>query len=102
GYALLIVGLSTLIVLALSLSLNAVVNLVIVASFFSRSAVHVIGFHVRPEQVTAVLLFMKILFTHEKERMGSHGTRAVLAMVGVVLLNLIATVAHSPQPKLSY
>src|SRR5271156_5086420 len=76
--ALVLIGVAILIVLALVLPLVVVVNLVIVASFFSRISVHMLGFHVRPEHVTAGLLLLKILFSHEKQRIGSSGTRAVL------------------------
>jgi hypothetical protein len=99
---LLIIGIALSIVLALVLPLDVIVNLVIVASFLSRLEVHVVGFHVRPEHVTALLLFLKILLTHEKQRIGSAGTRAVLALAGIVLLSVIATVVNSPNAKSSF
>jgi len=100
--ALLIVGLSAVIVLALVLPLYAIVNLVIVASFLSRITVLALGFHVRPEHVTALLLFVKILTYSGRKRMGPSGLRAVIAMALLVVLNLVATVLNSPNEKSSF
>src|SRR6202034_129434 len=103
----LIAGLSALTIISITIPLYAIINLVIVASFFSRFSILTFGFHIRPEHVTALILFIRILTMKTENKpqnfsSTSSRSRLLLAVTAVVILNVISTILNSPDQKLSF